>query len=724
MLLHLILSCRHMTGTLNPFRLIRVLRHRFRRARTHSFQKQQKPRKKSSLVTATDRPTIKARLGTSSLKTVPFILFLALDPLGLNSFGDSMARDTFIRLAAPFFPYLSPILPWGSPRPDAQDVTNQVVVFLVQDDDIPLIPPPKRSTKRPCLDTPSRPYGISGGRPQWPVCYAEIAALLEAIQKHRPAAVFLDVTYPEKRPFRGAPDPLIQQIELGTQAGIPTLIGVSLPNSATTIRRGGAKVDLAIRTAAAAIPTPFEEMAMAVPRKHWVTTTWPISQDPYPLALTAPDATATTPPREGRFLSPAAALFRQLHERTMPLEAHARLWPGDPCLSAAAADAACAKSRQAKLAEFDRRIHYTETRQSADRGLLPDVYMTPLWPYFAQPTGILGKNRRICREDGLLRGVEKPLSQEKSHFFSFLFPRWPEWSAFSDLIANGIMINSTQRLSWVQPVHSFCYPVHVAYPRDFSEKKEEFRFPSLDMNKLLTGKTVIIAANSSFAPDEFNSPVHGRIPASFQHAIALQNLIAYNGNFFSEKKIQLSPHWPIIMFGQQGISATDVLETIIVFCAIFFIGLSVDNQSHSIKPHSPFFTSLKIVSVSVRLSLFFFFIATSVSLFLMINLKLTPFNWPAILGTAFFLAIPNKNYIKKSASFCDRAFKSRPSVRKNFLIRSTSTLILAAGLYALNAWVFYAAATLAILILERFTLWIVFGKLGLRRLRRKEAEEQ
>jgi CHASE2 domain-containing sensor protein len=69
------------------------------------------------------------------------------------------------------------------------------------------------------------------------------------------------------------------------------------------------------------------------------------------------------------------------------------------------------------------------------------------------------------------------------------------------------------------------------------------------LHELLDGKYIMLGAAISGHNDMVSSPVHGAIPGVFMHAMALDNLLTYQGHYKRALEWELPPAWPLFWMG-------------------------------------------------------------------------------------------------------------------------------------------------------------------------------
>ncbi|MDW5441172.1 CHASE2 domain-containing protein [Polaromonas sp. SM01] len=71
----------------------------------------------------------------------------------------------------------------------------------------------------------------------------------------------------------------------------------------------------------------------------------------------------------------------------------------------------------------------------------------------------------------------------------------------------------------------------------------------------LAGRYVLVGANVPGYNDFAESPVHGKLPGVYMHAMALDNLLTYEGNYKLSAEWTLPPAWPLLAPGLLAVSA-------------------------------------------------------------------------------------------------------------------------------------------------------------------------
>lgn len=69
------------------------------------------------------------------------------------------------------------------------------------------------------------------------------------------------------------------------------------------------------------------------------------------------------------------------------------------------------------------------------------------------------------------------------------------------------------------------------------------------LHQMLDGRYLMIGASINGANDLINSPVHGTIPGVFMHAMALDNLLTYNGQYKRALEWDVPPPIPLFVLG-------------------------------------------------------------------------------------------------------------------------------------------------------------------------------
>lgn len=82
-----------------------------------------------------------------------------------------------------------------------------------------------------------------------------------------------------------------------------------------------------------------------------------------------------------------------------------------------------------------------------------------------------------------------------------------------------------------------------------SDLKPQTEEDEVRLHSALDGKFVMMGAAISGTNDMVTSPVHGAIPGVFMHAMALDNLLTYNGHYKQALEWELPPAWPLFWMG-------------------------------------------------------------------------------------------------------------------------------------------------------------------------------
>ena len=125
--------------------------------------------------------------------------------------------------------------------------------------------------------------------------------------------------------------------------------------------------------------------------------------------------------------------------------------------------------------------------------------------------------------------------------------RFGEWCRFAGSVAEELIPPGLRALHAGEEVLKPICP----YSRSLtvSELKPQTEEDEARLHALLNGKFVIMGAAISGTNDMITSPVHGPIPGVFMHAIALDNLLTYNGHYKRALEWQLPPAWPLFWMG-------------------------------------------------------------------------------------------------------------------------------------------------------------------------------
>lgn len=125
--------------------------------------------------------------------------------------------------------------------------------------------------------------------------------------------------------------------------------------------------------------------------------------------------------------------------------------------------------------------------------------------------------------------------------------RFGEWCRFAGSVAEELIPPGLRALHAGEGVLKPICP----YSRSLtvSELKPQTEEDEARLHALLNGKFVIMGAAISGTNDMITSPVHGPIPGVFMHAMALDNLLTYNGHYKRALEWQLPPAWPLFWMG-------------------------------------------------------------------------------------------------------------------------------------------------------------------------------
>lgn len=125
--------------------------------------------------------------------------------------------------------------------------------------------------------------------------------------------------------------------------------------------------------------------------------------------------------------------------------------------------------------------------------------------------------------------------------------RFGEWCRFAGSVAEELIPPGLRALHAGEEVLKPICP----YSRSLSvsELKPQTEEDEARLHALLNGKFVIMGAAISGTNDMITSPVHGPIPGVFMHAMALDNLLTYNGHYKRALEWQLPPAWPLFWMG-------------------------------------------------------------------------------------------------------------------------------------------------------------------------------
>lgn len=134
----------------------------------------------------------------------------------------------------------------------------------------------------------------------------------------------------------------------------------------------------------------------------------------------------------------------------------------------------------------------------------------------------------------------------------------------------------------------------------------------------LRGKYVFLGITGDASSDTVVSPVHGQLPGVFQHAMALDNLLTFDGRF-----LHASP-W------------IDVLQFLLIFAMLIGGGIMFRPDIRTPKSRT---SAFRILAARAAVWLVFSLASTALLTAFLTQLFLAPYNWGgvvAISGIAFF----------------------------------------------------------------------------------------
>jgi CHASE2 domain-containing sensor protein len=105
-----------------------------------------------------------------------------------------------------------------------------------------------------------------------------------------------------------------------------------------------------------------------------------------------------------------------------------------------------------------------------------------------------------------------------------------------------------------KPVCPYQRSLTMSSLRSSSEVEER------ELQDLLGGRFVMIGTNLGGGNDMVTSPVHGDIPGVFMHAMALDNLLTYNGRYKRALEWELPPAGPLFLLGVVIVLAAHALR--------------------------------------------------------------------------------------------------------------------------------------------------------------------
>lgn len=83
------------------------------------------------------------------------------------------------------------------------------------------------------------------------------------------------------------------------------------------------------------------------------------------------------------------------------------------------------------------------------------------------------------------------------------------------------------------------------------------------LHSAIDGKFVMLGAAISGMNDTITSPVHGAIPGVFMHAMALDNLLTYNGHYKRALEWELPPEWSLFWMGIIVVLAAHLMRVLV-----------------------------------------------------------------------------------------------------------------------------------------------------------------
>ncbi|WP_019894673.1 CHASE2 domain-containing protein [Hydrogenovibrio halophilus] len=112
-------------------------------------------------------------------------------------------------------------------------------------------------------------------------------------------------------------------------------------------------------------------------------------------------------------------------------------------------------------------------------------------------------------------------------------------------------------LPWFQAESRYCYAQRVIYLDELQKMLNKGAVGKEKIKTIFDDATILYAADYIALGDKVYSPVHGTIPGVFYHAMALENLLDFKGNYFrSLGKVYDYSLWAIFAIALAFIMAT------------------------------------------------------------------------------------------------------------------------------------------------------------------------
>ena len=183
------------------------------------------------------------------------------------------------------------------------------------------------------------------------------------------------------------------------------------------------------------------------------------------------------------------------------------------------------------------------------------------------------------------------------------------WSGLSGTIPSSTRTDELSSWQRMQP---------CPYHKEISAR-DVMQLDGPELESQLKDKFVLIGAEVKGSGDIVNSPVHGQLPGVFLHAMALDNLLTFNGKPLEKNA------W------------VDLLQASLIFLCTFTGGVLFSNRPASTSPASA------VRSLGLRMGAwlaFAFILAILIVVLLRLEIPIAPYNWGGVLsiGLAVFFA--------------------------------------------------------------------------------------
>lgn len=358
-------------------------------------------------------------------------------------------------------------------------------------------------------------------KPLWPIPSREFKfKILKKILKHKPKAIFLDLTYPDapREVTKGGKNTREEAlIELANSLRksakqTPILIGDALSgiNSKQCTNQGADYYNCVQQNLLSQniLTKSFLQHAFAKPSKLQVVDVGHnLGETYYPLVSSGLENTAE---RQPYFSSPALALHKIYAQEDEPDSALQKLWQAN------------------KASAQKQKPHWLNAYQAVQQNnkyqrLGNDDQLSTKWNYYTSPD--MGMLRQILGDNTEYDCQLKPLPN------SWLIRIKDSFIEYISVILNSK--NSAQSILCPSVKH---YSASLLGDvRRLESKNEETTINQVALNQFIKSsiqdKIVMVGVNLPQAKDTTYSPLNGHIPGVFLHAAALQNLIDSDVDF-------------------------------------------------------------------------------------------------------------------------------------------------------------------------------------------------